>query len=114
MGSLGSMGRVSFIAEFSAPRAKVWRLFTDPELWSRWNTEWAAIRDVQGPFDHPGSGYTQVLRVLGREFLGRWEVTGCEPQNWRTIAGTLPLGVPFRGRDRFEEADGITRVTVEI
>ena len=108
------MGQISFTADFKAPRARVWRLFTDPELWLRWNTEWAAIRDVRGPFDRPGRGYTQVLRMLGREFLGTWEVTGSEAENWRTISGTLPLGVPFRGRDQFEESDGTTRVTVEI
>jgi hypothetical protein len=105
---------MSVSVDFSAPRERVWRLFVDPEFWSQWNTEWNAIRDVQGPFDHPGSGYTQVLRVFGREFLGRWEVIACEPQAWRTIAGTLPFGAPFRGCDRFEEANGVTRVTVEI
>src|SRR3990172_5892312 len=108
------MGRLSLIADFSAPRARVWRLFCDHELWSQWNTEWAEIRDVRGPFDHPGSGYTQVMRVLGREFLGSWEVTACERECWRTIRGTLPLGVPFSGRDRFDEVDGGTRVTVEV
>ena len=108
------MGRITFIADFKAPRERVWKLFTDPELWSQWNTELSDIRDVRGPFDHPGSGYTQVVRLLGREYLGTWEVTACEPEIWRTVAGTLPFGAPFLARDRFEEAQGVTRVTVEI
>ena len=108
------MGRISLVVDFPAPRAKVWALFCEPELWSRWNTEWAEIRDVRGPFDRPGNGYTQVMRLFGREFLGRWEVIACEPERWRTVAGTLPLGVPFRGQDRFEETDGATRVTLDL
>jgi hypothetical protein len=55
-----------------------------------------------------------VLRFLGREHLGRWEVTACEPGVWRRVAGTLPFGVPFQGEDRFEDiADG-TRVTLDL
>lgn len=108
------MGRLSLTVEFHAPLAPVWQLFVDPERWRLWNTEWSEIRDVRGPFDHAGSGYTQVTRFLGREYLGRWEVTACRPMVERTIGGTLPFGVPFRGRDRFQEIDGTTRVTVEI
>lgn len=108
------MGKLSLIAEFKAPLSRVWALFVDPELWLRWNTEWKEIRDVRGPFDRAGSGYTQVLRVLGREYLGRWEVTDCEPLVERSIAGTLPFGLPFRGRDRFAESNGRTTVTVEV
>jgi hypothetical protein len=100
--------------EIRAPRERVWELFVDPERWRQWNTEWNEIRDVRGPFDHAGSGYTQVMRLLGHEYLGRWEVAACDPLVERTITGTLPLGVPFRGRDRFEDAPGATRVTVEI
>jgi hypothetical protein len=108
------MGHLTVNAEFHAPLERVWSLFVDPARWAQWNTEWSEIRDVRGPFDHVGSGYTQVLRVFGREFLGTWQVTGCEPPRWRTIAGTLPMGIPFRGRDSFEEAGGITRLSVEI
>jgi Polyketide cyclase / dehydrase and lipid transport len=108
------MGKLSLTAEFRAPLERVWELFVDPERWRQWNTEWTDVRDVRGPFDHPGSGYTQVMRVLGREYRGRWEVTACEPMVERHITGTLPFGVPFRGRDRFEHRDGTTRVTVDL
>jgi hypothetical protein len=57
---------------FDAPVEAVWRLFADPERWARWNTEWAEIRDVRGPFDHAGSGYTQVLRVFRQKSLMAW------------------------------------------
>jgi ligand-binding SRPBCC domain-containing protein len=109
-----AMGRIFETIEFNAPLDRVWKLFTDPEDWTKWNKEWSSIRDVRGPFDHAGAGYTQVMRILGREWLGRWEVTACEPSVSRQIAGTLPFGVPFRGQDRFQEPDGITRVTVEV
>lgn len=108
------MGRIVETAEFTACLDRVWKLFTDPEDWMKWNTEWESIRDVRGPFDHRGAGYTQVLRLMGREFVGRWEVIACAPGVSRHIEGELPFGVPFRAEDRFEEADGITRVTVTI
>jgi hypothetical protein len=108
------MGRISTTVEFRAPRERVWALFTDPARWTEWNTEWSEIRDVRGPFDHPGSGYTQVLRVLGWEVLGTWQVVDCQPLVSRTIAGTLPFGLAFRGRERFEHANSLTRLTVEI
>jgi len=108
------MGRIIETVEFAAPLDRVWKLFTDPADWVKWNKEWTSIRDVRGPFDHPGAGYTQVMRFLGREWLGRWEVVACEPRVSRRVAGTLPLGVPFCGHDRFQESDGMTRVTVEV
>ena len=109
-----AMGRIIETIEFNAPLDRVWKLFTDPADWTKWNTEWSSIRDVRGPFDHAGAGYTQVMRILGREWLGRWEVTACEPSVSRQIAGTLPFGMPFCAQDRFQEVDGITRVTVEV
>jgi hypothetical protein len=107
------MGRLAESFDFQAPRSRVWQLFTDPEQWSRWNTEWE-IRDVAGPFDHAGAGYTQVLRILGRERLGDWRVVECERGTWRRVEGTLPLGIPFRGEDRFEDLGWGTRVTLQI
>lgn len=99
---------------FLAPLDRVWALFIDPERWAAWNTEWAETRDVRGPFDHAGAGYTQVLRILGREYLGTWEVAGCEPQAWREVRGTLPLGIPFRGRDEFRAVTEGTEVKLEV
>ncbi len=72
------MGRIIQTADFPAPLDRVWQLFTAPEPWTQWNKKWAEIRDVRGPFDHPGAGYTQVLRLFGRELLGHWEVKACE------------------------------------
>ena len=72
----------------------------------------AEIRDVRGPFDHPGAGYTQVMRALGRERLGTWEVTAFEPGRWREVRGTLPLGIPFSGRDEFRAVPAGTVVSL--
>ncbi len=99
---------------FQAPLERVWALFTDPAQWMRWNTEWAEIRDVRGPFDHPGAGYTQVLRVLGRERLGTWEVIACEPRRWREVRGTLPGGMVFQGRDEFRAVPDGTEVSLQL
>lgn len=92
----------------------VWDLFVDPVRWQRWNTEWAEIRNVRGPFDHAGAGYTQVLKMLGRERLGEWQVLACEPKRWRQVGGTLPLGIPFHGRDEFHVVPQGTEVSLEL
>ena len=100
---------------FEAPLEKVWALFTDPDLWSQWNTEWAEIRDVRGPFDHVAAGYTQVFGVLGYERRGTWEVSACEPKRWREVVGTMPLGIPFHARDEFRDTpSGGTEVVLAL
>lgn len=99
---------------FDAPIENVWALFADPKRWAQWNTEWAEIRDVRGPFDHAGAGYTQVLRVLGWERCGTWEVVACEPKHWREVRGTLPLGIPFRAREEFHVVPQGTEVSLNL
>ena len=64
------MGRIIETVEFAAPLDRVWKLFTDPEDWTKWNKEWSSIRDVKGPFDHAGAGYTQVMRFSAGSGLG--------------------------------------------
>jgi ligand-binding SRPBCC domain-containing protein len=99
---------------FDAPVEKVWALFADPDRWVQWNTEWAQIRDVRGPFDHAGAGYTQVLRVLRWERLGIWEVVACEPKCWREVRGTLPFGIPFRAREEFRAISQGTQMSLNL
>lgn len=96
------------------PLEAVWSLFIDPDRWLEWNTELADMRDVRGPFDHPSAGYTQVWRLGPLEREGRWQVTGCEPRRWRTVAGRTPIGLDFTAREEFLSRDGGTEVTVEI
>jgi ligand-binding SRPBCC domain-containing protein len=108
------MGQYSIVGELRAPLEQVWSLFSDPERWTQWNTEWDTIRDVRGPFDHPGAGYTQVLRILGRERLGTWRVIECEPPFRRRVEGVLPIGAPFRADETFEERDGRTVLRLNL
>jgi uncharacterized membrane protein len=96
------------------PLERVWALFSDPDRWLEWNTELADMRDVRGPFDHPGAGYTQVWRMGPWEREGSWQVTACEPGRWRTVAGRTPVALAFSAREEFESLEDGTRVTVEI
>ena len=100
--------------DLAASLDQVWSLFIDPERWLDWNTELAGMRDVRGPFDTPGSGYTQVWRVAGIEREGTWEVTECEPGRWRTVEGVTPIGLAFSASETFERLGDTTRVTVRI
>ncbi len=108
------MGVVKESLDLITPLDEVWDLFIDPDRWLDWNTELADMRDVRGPFDTPGSGYTQVWRRAGIEREGSWQVTGCAPRRWRTVQGVTPIGLAFSARETFERIGDRTRVTVQI
>lgn len=108
------MGLVEESLELASSLDEVWNLFIDPDRWLDWNTELVNMRDVRGPFDTLGSGYTQVWRVAGIEREGTWRVTGCEPRRWRTVAGVTPIGLSYSARETFVRLGDRTRVTVEI
>lgn len=72
------------------------------------------MRDVRGPFDHVGAGYTQVWRVVGMEREGSWRVTGCAPRRWRTVEADTPIGARLRVRDGFERVGAGCRVSIEV
>ncbi len=108
------MGVVTAALDVPSGPAEVWRLFVDPDRWLDWNTELADMRDVRGPFDRPGAGYTQVWRLGRVEREGSWRVTGCEPGRWRTVEGVTPIGLAYHAHETFERVDGGTRVSVQI
>lgn len=108
------MARVQETVQLARPLEDVWALFIDPDRWLEWNTELADIRDVRGPFDYPGAGYTQVWRLARWEKEGRWEVTACEPGVWREVAGVTPIGLAFEAREDFRKDANGSQVTVQI
>lgn len=108
------MARVHEQLQLDRPLDEVWGLFIDPNRWLEWNTELAGMRDVRGPFDHPGSGYTQVWRLARWEREGSWVVTACEPGHWREVAGVTPIGLAFEAREEFQEFAEGSQVGVQI
>ena len=108
------MARVQEKVRLDRPLEEVWRLFIDPDRWLEWNTELAGMRDVHGPFDRPGSGYTQVWRLARWEREGAWEVTACEPGRWREVAGVTPIGLAFEAREEFQDVADGSQVIVQM
>lgn len=108
------MGVVTASMHVESSLDDVWDLFIDPGRWLDWNTELADMRDVRGPFDRPGTGYTQVWRMFGIEREGSWRVTGCAPREWRTVEGVTPIGLAYEARETFERVGDLTEVTVRI
>ena len=108
------MGHIQKAVHIDAPPERVWEVLCDAERLPEWNEELVAVKDVSGPLDHPGTGYTQVMGFAGRRMEGRLEVTKAEYLKGREIEATPPLMKYARGRDRLEPRDGGTEVTVEM
>ena len=108
------MAQVQEQVQIDRPLEEVWGLFVDPDRWLEWNTELAGMRDVRGPFDRAGSGYTQVWRLGRWEREGSWEVTACQPRRWREVAGVTPIGLAFEAREEFQETADGSQVIVQI
>ena len=108
------MGHVRKVVLIDAPPEGVWDVLRDADRLPEWNEELVAVKDVSGPLDHPGAGYTQVMSFAGRRVEGRFEVTAAEYLKGREIEATPPLMRYARGRDRLEPREGGTEVTVEL
>jgi uncharacterized protein YndB with AHSA1/START domain len=109
-------GDLTFERTFDAPRDKVWKAFTDPEIIPRWwgrhgTTTIVAEMDVR-----PGGKWRYINRADDREevaFYGEYlEVDPPQGFKWTfmfDVEGVGPMGGPETYI--FEEVDGKTKVT---
>jgi uncharacterized protein YndB with AHSA1/START domain len=108
-------GELVFERTFDAPRALVWRAFTDPELIPRWWGPLESATTVEALDVRPGGAWRFVSRAPGREdvaFYGEFlEVDPPRGFRWTfmfDVEGVGPQGGPET--HSFEEVDGKTFV----
>ena len=108
-------GELTFERTFDAPRALVWRAFTDPELVPRWWGKHGTTTKVVEMDVRPGGRWRYVSSAPDREdvtFFGEYlEVDPPERIRW-TFMFEVEDGDPMGGPEThsFEEIDGRTRV----
>lgn len=104
-----------FERTFDAPREKVWRAFTDPELVPRWWGPHETSTEVIEMDVRPGGKWRYVSRAAGRDdvtFFGEYlEVSPPERLRWTFMFDVDGLG-PQGGPETFtlEDLGGRTRV----
>lgn len=108
------MGHYRKTFHIGAPVEEVWELMCDPSRLTEWNTAFEGVTDASGRLDEVGVTFTQIMRVGGIQFKGRWEITGVESLRRREFQGTPPGCVSCSGRDTFEPMDGGTDLMVEL
>ena len=97
-----------------APVERIWSVGSDASRIAEWQTNLVEIRDVSGPIDQVGTGYTAVNRLAGRQLEADWQVTGVEPNRSLELRGTAPGGGRAVQRVTYTPAEGATDVTIEL
>jgi uncharacterized protein YndB with AHSA1/START domain len=109
-------GDLYFERTFEAPRERVWKAFTDPELVPRWWGQHGTTTIVAEMDVRPGGTWRYINRAPDRddvEFYGEYlEVTPPEGYRWTFMFDVEGAG-PQGGPETFilEEVDGRTKVT---
>lgn len=108
-------GDLVFERTFDAPRERVWKAFTDPEIVPRWWGQKGSTTTVDEMDVRPGGRWRYVSSAPGRDdiaFFGEYlEVTPIDRIRWTfmfDVDGMGPQGGPETFR--FEEVDGKTKV----
>jgi uncharacterized protein YndB with AHSA1/START domain len=109
-------GDLYFERTFAAPRDRVWRAFTDPEIIPRWWGPHGTTTEVVEMDVRPGGSWRFISHAPDREdiaFYGEYlEVNPPAGYRWTfmfDLEGVGPAGGPET--HRLEEVDGGTRVT---
>ena len=108
------MGHVRDTFHVDAPIDACWELATNPYRLTEWQSGLIETKDISGPTDRAGAGYTATFRLAGRKLDGHFEATRVEKPNLLEFKGTSPGGGKVSGSTRFQPASGGTDVTTDF
>jgi uncharacterized protein YndB with AHSA1/START domain len=110
---------LTLVAEFAAPRERVWQLWSDPRQLERW---WgppgypATFETYE--FEPGGEAAYYMTTPEGERPRGWWRILAIDPprrlefeDGFANDDGSKAPGDPARGIVTFEERDGVTRMT---
>jgi uncharacterized protein YndB with AHSA1/START domain len=108
------MAKIDKSLEVNASREQVFDALIDLDLLPVWSTITVETHGTPRKPIEEGDTFTQTLRVLGRNLESTWEVTQLERPRRVTYSSEAPGGGLLRMVQTVEEADGGSRVDVEL
>jgi uncharacterized protein YndB with AHSA1/START domain len=106
------MGHLSRTIHVDSTPEQAFDLFTNLERRPEWHLPAdIRVKDVTGPLDAVGAGYTVVSTLDGRRLEISWRVVGYDPPRLIEMKSTGSMIMTVRGH--FEPAAGGTDVTLE-
>jgi coenzyme Q-binding protein COQ10 len=108
------MGHVHTTTRVDGPTEAAFEFGVNPERVAEWLAMVVEVKDVSGPLDTVGAGYTAAMKIAGRVYEGRWEVTRVEKPRVVELKGILPGGGTATLIQRFAAAAGGTDCTVDM
>jgi uncharacterized protein YndB with AHSA1/START domain len=108
------MGHVHATTHVDVAPEQVFAFAVDAERTPEYHASIVEVKDVSGPLDTVGAGYTAAMKIAGRVYEGRWEVTRVEKPRVVEMTGTMPGGGTATLIQRFAAAAGGTDCTGEM
>jgi uncharacterized protein YndB with AHSA1/START domain len=108
------MAKIDKSIEVNASREQVFEALTDLDLLPVWSTITVETHGTPRTPINEGDTFTQTLRVLGRNLESTWEVTQLDRPRRVAYSSEAPGGGLLRMVQAVEEADGGSRVDVEL
>ena len=108
------MAKIDKSTEFNASPEQVFEALTDLDLLPVWSTITVETHGTPRKPIEEGDTFTQTLRVLGRNLESNWTVTRLERPRKVAYSSEAPGGGLLRMVQTVEEADGGSRVDVEL
>ncbi|MDK3257363.1 SRPBCC family protein [Blastococcus capsensis] len=108
------MAKIDKSVEVNASREQVFEALTDLDLLPVWSTITVETHGTPRKPIEEGDTFVQTLRVLGRHLESTWEVTQLQRPQRVAYASEAPGGGLLRMVQTVEDADGGSRVDVEL
>jgi ligand-binding SRPBCC domain-containing protein len=108
------MAHVRHSYRIEAPPEVAWRVGSDPDRMAEWNTTVIGVKDVTGPLDQPGTRYTTISKIAGRQTDVTWTIERVEPDRMVEATATTPLGGDARLIVDYEPDGRGTRLTTDL
>ena len=108
------MGHVHTTIHLDVAPEEAFGLEVDVGRMTEYHTSIVEVKDVHGPLDIVGGSYAAVMKIAGRMYEGRWEVTRVEKPRVLEMAGTVPGGGTATLIHHFAAAAGGTDCTVDM
>jgi coenzyme Q-binding protein COQ10 len=107
------MGHVHTTTQVDGPTEAAFEFGVNPERVAEWFAMVVEVKDVSGPLDTVGAGYTAVMKIAGRKLDARWEVARVEKPRLLELKGATPGGGTATFTMQYAQVADGTEITVD-